>query len=306
MTRDSLNSTYKSGYVLALFDTLVCISSLSELESNISKFLHESMKEVQLGTRVTNRLQLLDEIGLIINDVITIRCSDCRWDIKDRHIVKDSFSHLKSIFERYNYTDDRWNSIFSDCEHFLSFSDCKFFITKQNANIGELSVKEIEAIKSIKELEKKYSLYSAFSELYSGKNNRYAGDRFYSLMRNEFDRRCSAFFVSYSSENEDDTHWKKAFEKLKDPENPLSSPYGVSVHKRCFIMFPLCAEDSVGKWFWGTTWTREKNGWRHPPKTKEKKTDKLHHFSNLTSTKKYDGLFGLIAWAGLIRINNEK
>lgn len=301
-TRDIINRDYKSGYVLKLFDTLIDMSDISELETNISKFINESKEDAQIGDRNTNRLKLLDEIGLIINDIVEIRCSDCDLETQDSTRIKDSLSKIQSIFERYNYHDDIWDRIFSNCEHYLSFSDCEFFKKKRDIDERTLSESKLKKVQAIKELENKYSLYSVFSELYSGKKNELGGGPFYSIIRDEFDRRCSAFFDSYSKENADNAQWKSVFEKIKDPEDRYTSPYGVSVHKRCFILFPLCAKDSVGKWFWGKTWIREKNDWRYPPKDNDKKKS-IHHLSNLTSTNKYGGLFGLMAWAGSININ---
>lgn len=274
--REKIAKDYPNDYVAALFDALVSASRMSNLESNIARFLEEK----SAGKNGTDRLAILDQLGHVIKDAKAVVYPDCNFKTKDADKVKAALENLDKIVKDYHVKFDPWDKLIKND------SNRAFFTMDDVTNKTKVQQTEDEGRSAVSIVF--YSLYEKLRE----------------PMSEKFDSLGSQFFESFT---ETDVQYKKVFNSLeyftmkpdpKDRSKTISVPH---LTKRSFLLFPLCAKDPVGRFLFSDTFPRKKSDWRRPQKKGE---SDIHHLPNLAGESEYGGLFGVMARAGLDKIES--
>lgn len=274
--RQKLSEDYRSGYVTALFDALVSASRMSELDSNIERFL----KEKSAGKNGQDRLAILDNLGHVINDVRTIVRSTVDYREKDQKLVDKAYETFDGIVKKYHLEYDGWNSVMKNHNKnpFIAYDD----VTNKSKRAWD-NYEEVCQV---------------FNGLYI--------DKLYKLLSAEYDRFGQEFFASFTK---NDPTYRKVFNSLDyyrlvpDPKDKKKKKDEAHLTKRSFLIFPHCAEDYVGIYLFGDTFPKIKTGWKK--ERVEGERDKVHHLPNLANEEEYGGILWVMAKAGLMAIESE-
>lgn len=270
--RKELFDKYPHGYVISLFDTLVSISSLKDIDLNIGLFMEE-----EKARNGQNRLFILDQIGSVIFDAIKLVFPN-----SDAGVSK-SFDELLGIIEKYPIEKEikNWDKVSKERKTFIS----------QNNTIAN----EGKTLKDKHPVE-----YTAFDDLYYYLQK---------TMIEKYDKYGAMFFSSYTAQ---DLQHKEIFNSLEyyNKDNISNDENGNDTNppfftKQTFLFFPVCAIDPVGNFLFDTEtkFSKYKSDWKRPQNVADKKDDPKHHLPNLANETDYKGLFGLMAKAGLDMIN---
>ena len=275
--RQKLAEDYRSGYVTALFDALVSASRLSELGSNIERFL----KEKNAGKNGKDRLAILDNLGHVVNDAITVLYPAVDYRDKDKDKIDKAYETLDGIVKQYHVEYDQWDTLVQNGRK-------KPFFTR-NDSVNGTTVKLVK--------KEDGPIHGVFYELYRELSKR---------ISIEFDKYGCEFFKTFT---EEDVQYKKVFNSLEyfrevpDSDDINDKSMGPHLTKRLFLIFPHCAKDYVGKYLFGETFPKNKTQWKKEKVEGEK--DVVHHLPNLANEEEYGGILWVMAKAGLDAIESE-